>query len=375
MRVLSIHNRYQFPGGEDAIFEAEAAGLARCGHTVRRLEFDNRDLGERVAPAAAVKAAANTVWSRSGADRVRAAIREFRPDIAHFHNTFPLVSPAAFSACHDENVPVVHTLHNYRLLCPSATLFRDGKPCEDCVGKFLPWSGVLHACYRQSRTQTAAAAAMLAVHRVRKTWWNDVDLFIALTEFSRAKFIEGGLPGGRIAVKPNFVDVEPPARPQPRNGFLFVGRLVEEKGIRALLAAWTEVVGASLRIAGGGPLEELVRGFAALRAGVTYLGAIDRDSVLNEMSCASALVFPSTWYEAFPVAIVEAFACGLPVIAPRRGSMAEIVRHGETGLLYEPDEHAALASAIEWAAEHGSDLLTMGANCRRAHEQTYSSST
>jgi glycosyltransferase involved in cell wall biosynthesis len=375
MRVLSVHNRYQQPGGEDAVFEAEAAVLEQHGHAVHRLVFDNSEIGDHLSPMESLRLAGTAIWSRSAASRIRCAIRESRADVAHFHNTFPLVSPAAFGACRREGVAVVHTLHNYRLMCPSATLFRDGQVCEDCVGPAVAWPGVLHACYRGSRTQTATVAAMLAVHRLRKTWWRDVDLFIALTEFSRRKFIEGGLPGDRVAVKPNFLPVDPGLHTEDRRGFLFAGRLVEEKGVRALLDAWQHArIDATLRIAGDGPLAPEVRRAALQQQSVQYLGGIRREAVLQEMARAVALVFPSAWYEAFPVAIVEAFASGLPVIAPRIGVMPEIINDHRTGLIYEPSNVRALGDTLAWAHEHEQELTRMSYECRREYESRYTAS-
>jgi hypothetical protein len=196
MRQLLVHNRYQQPGGEDAVFEAEAALLQRHGHDVEQWVEDNREIP--TTPTA--RLAAHTVWSSPAVRRLEAILHRTRPEVVHFHNTFPLISPAAYVTCRRQGVPVVQTLHNYRLICPNAMLFRDGHPCEECVGRVVPWPGVVHACYRGSRAQTAVAAAMLATHRVRGTWTRDVDVYVALTQFARGKFLRGGLPETRIVV-------------------------------------------------------------------------------------------------------------------------------------------------------------------------------
>src|SRR3954452_18720116 len=197
MKILVVHNFYQQPGGEDRCLEAEVAMLRAHGDEVIQYTADN----DPIDGMNRLKAAARTVWSRPAARELRDLIREHRPAVAHFHNTFPLISPAAYYACRAERVPVVQTLHNFRLLCPNALFFRDGKVCEDCLGKAVPWPGVVHGCYRGSRTATAAVAAMITPHRALGTWREMVDVYIPLTEASRQKFIAGGLPANKLVVK------------------------------------------------------------------------------------------------------------------------------------------------------------------------------
>ena len=207
-KVLIVHNSYQHAGGEDAVFSAEAALLRQRGHEVVEYTDDNW----RINGINQVALAARTIWSRPSYQAVLQILRDVCPDVVHFHNTFPLISPSAFTACQEVRVPVVHTLHNYRLLCPAATFFRDGHVCEECLGKTLPWPGVVHACYRGSCSSTAVVAAMLTTHRCLETWKNQVDMYIALTEFSRRKFIEGGIPSEKIVVKSNFIHPDPGIR-------------------------------------------------------------------------------------------------------------------------------------------------------------------
>src|SRR5215204_1703819 len=344
MRVLCIHNRYQQRGGEDAVFDAESALLERNSHTAIRLVFDNDTIEARRSAIASARLAADTIWSRSAAARIRAAIRQHQPDIAHFHNTFPLISPAAYCACQRENVPVVQTIHNYRLACPNASFYRDGGPCHDCHDKAVPWPGVLHACYRDSRAQSAVVASMLAVHRLRGTWSKDVDRYVALTEFSRRQLTRAGLPPKRLSVKSNFLDPDPGSGGRHGDHFLFVGRLAENKGIQPLLGAWTGNDDMPLlQIAGDGPLVDACHDAAVGHRSICYLGRLDRPAVLDQMQGARALIFPSLWYESFPVTIIEAFACGLPVIASRLGVLPEIVSEGETGLLFNPGDPVDIA--------------------------------
>jgi glycosyltransferase involved in cell wall biosynthesis len=373
MKILLVHNIYQQRAGEEAVVGAEALLLRAHGHEVVRYERSNDELQARRA-LSRIGAAAETIWSSRSFREVTDLIGKERPDIAHFHNTFPLISPSAYYACARAGVPVVQTLHNYRLLCPAAKLLRDGSVCEACLACRAAWPGVVHKCYRGSRAATAVAAAMLAVHRGMGSWQTKVDAYIALSEFARQKFIEGGLPANRIMVKPNFVASDSGARTQLGDYALFVGRLSEEKGPQLLLAAWRGMqTKIPLRIAGDGPLlEKLSReiGEASL-AHIELVGHRRSDEVRALMQGARLLVFPSVWYEGFPMTIAEAFSCGLPVVASRLGSMAEIVRHRVTGLHFEPGAAADLTAQVEWAWHHPEELAHMGDAARTEYEARY----
>lgn len=370
MRVLIVHNRYTQPGGEDEVFRGEVDLLERMGHEVILFVEDNARL-DGMNP---LKAAQNAIWSRKAQGKLRQLIRETKPDVAHFHNTFLMISPAAYYTCKEAGVPVVQTLHNYRLICPGALLMRDDRVCEDCVGKTIPWPGVVHGCWRSSRVGTAVVAAMLTVHRTMKTWQEQVDVYIALTEFAQQKFIEGKLPAEKIAVKPNFVAPDPGPGHHGGGYALFVGRLSPEKGVRTLLKAWKRLKGMPLKIVGDGPLMEEVQGLVKreeLKEVVEVLGRRPREDVLLLMQEARVLVCPSECYENFPVAIAEAFACGLPVIASRLGAMAEIIDDARTGLHFEPGDPQDLAAKVEWAWSHPEAMQAMGQEARREYEEKY----
>lgn len=370
MRILRVHNRYQRRGGEDAVFGAEVALLQERGDSVRVIEVTNDAIEAARSPRDSAALALTTIWSRSGRRLVAGAAAEFGPDVVHFDNTFPLVSPGAYGAARNHGAAVVQTLHNYRLVCPSATLYRDGAVCEDCLGK-TPLPGVLHACYRHSRPQSAVVAAMLAAHRLRRTWSRDVDRYIALSDFARSKFIEGGLPARLIATKPNFVSGESAPGHGDRTDILFAGRLTPEKGVRTLLAAAQHLEEIHLRIAGDGPLAREVVIAAHANHGITALGLLRSEQVRQEMRLATSLVFPSEWYEGFPLTILEAFASGTPVITSRLGAMTEIVEDGRTGLLFEPGNARELAAKIHWAHDHPREMHAMGENARAAYEAKY----
>lgn len=358
-RVLVVHNAYQHRGGEDAVVESEIALLRSHGHEVETWFRSNDD----VAGMSSLSLARTTLWSDRTQQELGERIRSFRPDVIHAHNTFPLISPSLYWAAARAGVPVVQTLHNFRLMCLNGLFLREGKVCEDCMGQ-LPWRGVARACYRGSHAASTALAGMLTLHRGLGTYRNKVARYIALNEFCRGKFIEGGLPAERVVVKPNFVDFDLP-EPVARAGLLFVGRLSVEKGVGTLAQAMTLLPDVKLRVAGDGPE-------AGLLAGVTRLGSQPGEAVRREMNRAVALVVPSICYENFPRTIAEAFACGLPVIASRIGALADIVRDGETGLLFEPGDPCDLAAKAAWALAHPEQMAAMGRNARTQYEAKFS---
>lgn len=360
MKVLVAHNAYQQRGGEDSVVDDEVALLRAHGAEVELLLLHNDD----IAGMGRVELLGRTLWSRPAAQQMAARCKAFQPDVVHVHNSFPLMSPAIHWAAQEAGVPVVQTLHNFRLLCPQAMLLREGRVCEDCVGR-LPWRGAVRGCYRGSVPQSSVLASALVLHRGLGTWRRRVNRFIALTEFARRKFVEGGLPADRLRVKPNFADL-PVAQGEPRRGLLFVGRLSPEKGVQTLVSAAAGLP-EPVQVIGDGPLAELVAGAPGLHA----LGARPLDAVAAAMRSAGALVLPSICYENFPRTLVEAFASGLPVIASRLGAMAELVEDGVTGLLFEPGNAPALQARLRWALAHPHELAAMGQRARAVYEANY----
>lgn len=363
MRVLIAHNAYQQKGGEDGVVASELELLQSRGVEVAVYSRHNDD----IAGMSKLALAGQTLWSSRTEADIAKWVADFRPDVIHAHNTFPLISPSLYIAADKAGVPVVQTLHNFRLFCPQAMLLRNGKVCEDCLGK-LPWRGVVRGCYRGSRAQTAVIGGMQVLHRALGTYRNKVTRYIALNEFCRNKFVEGGLPAERIMVKPNFVDV-PAGIEESRQDGLFVGRLSAEKGIDVLMRAMDHLPNCQLNMIGSGPEESLLGG----RANVRKFGFLPRDQISGHMHRASYLLMPSIWYENFPLTLVEAFASGLPVIASRIGAMAELVEDGKTGLLFEPGSALDLANKIRWAETNGRAMLEMGRNARREYEAKYTS--
>lgn len=373
MKILSVYNRYLNRGGEDEVFESEAALLEQHGSEVTLVE-------EHVAAPSSVRRkiilSLNATWSREWYARFQELLSSARPDIVHIHNLVPNFSPSVLYACRQANVPVIHTLHNYRLLCPASTLFRDGHLCEECIDHSL-WRGVRYGCYQGSRPGTAAVAMMLGLHRLLGTWADTVDCYLVPSEFARQKFVRGGLPAEKIVVKPNFVEPDPGTGPsnENRNGHdndcaLFVGRLSPQKGIRTLLAAWEQLT-FPLVVVGDGPLSCLLEEPQPRSPAVTYRGRLSRDQTLAAMKQARFLVVPSEWYESFGLIIVEAFASGVPVLCSRLGAMEEIVEDGRTGLHFTAGDAGDLAAKVRWAWDHPDEMRGMGRNARSEYEAKY----
>jgi glycosyltransferase involved in cell wall biosynthesis len=372
MKIVIVHNTYQQPGGEDVAVAAESNLLERRGHTVIRYTRSNDEMAMMSAPRRLLMVK-DMIHSEKTKREMLDLMRDERPDLVHVHNTFMMVSPSVFEACREAGIPVVQTLHNYRLLCPGWSLCREGKVCEECIESGL-WRGVWHGCYRDSRLMTAAVALMLQVHRMRGTWSHDVGGYVALTNFARDKFIEGGLPASRIGVKPNFLESDPGKRSSSGGFALFVGRLSAEKGAEVVLRAWQKLKGTiPLVIMGDGPLREPLESEAAARnlSNITFAGWRSRGEILSAMKSASLLITPSLWYEGFPMTVVEAFACGIPVICSRLGGLREIVEDGSTGLHFNPGDAEDLAGKLDLLWTQPSQLAAMGRAAREEYKRNY----
>jgi glycosyltransferase involved in cell wall biosynthesis len=338
LRVLILHSRYRSGpvSGENRVVEDEARLLTEAGHHV---EVYAPELG-RPSGLDLVSAGLGAIWSRRAVDHVRTLVGRSRPEVVHCHNLFPALSPAVIRAAHGV-APVVMTLHNYRLECLPATLFRDGNICEDCLGR-TPWPGLLHRCYQGSFAASAALATSLVLHD-RIGTFNGIGLYIAISEFVRRKHIEGGLRASRITVKPHFAW---PAerREGPGRFFLFLGRLSSEKGVDALLHAWRRV-STKLLLVGDGPEAAHLRTIAP--SNVEFRGTVEPNEVPSLLRQARALVVPSKHHEGAGKVVLEAYAAGVPVLASRVGALPETVRDGVTGLLLPPSDTKAWAQAAQ----------------------------
>ncbi len=344
----------------------EKALLEARGHEVELFSVNNSDFSGVLRTASV---ACGTIYSIKSRASVEREVARFIPDVVHVHNFFPQLSPAVLYACRAFRVPVVQTLHNFRLLCPNALLYRKGKPCESCVGRSFAWPGVLHACYRDSHVGTAVVAAMLGVHRLSNTWTGAVHAFIALSEFARSRFIAGGIPESRLFIKPNFVMPDPSVGSRSGGYAIFIGRLSAEKGIETLLSAWAQLPGRKLKIVGDGPMRAAVEKTAC--RDIEFLGRRPVSEVLELLGAAEFLAFPSQCYENFPRVIVEALAKGVPVLGSDLGSIREVVEDGHTGILFSPGNKDDLARKAGWLFERCDATQRMSAAARLRFEATY----
>jgi len=363
-----LHNRYLIPGGEDQSTAAEVQLLRDHGCEVDLLEEDNR----RIEKIGKLGTAARTLWSRESYVRISSMLRNGGFDVLHVQNFFPLWSPSVYYAAAKHGVPVVQTLRNYRLLCVNSVLFRDGHICEDCVGRAVPWPGVLHGCYRDSRSGSAVVASMIGLHKLLGSWQKQVQVFVALTELAREKFIAGGLPAEKITIKPNFVYPTPPAGEGGGGYALYAGRLSPEKGVHTLLRTWTSAAAAlPLRVVGDGPLTADVQEAARSCPNLEYLGRRSPEEIAELMRRADFLVFPSECYEGMPRSIVEALAAGTPVLVSSIGGGGGMIDHARTGFHFAAGNSDELRTLVERCSRQREALQPLRRNARAEFEQKY----
>ena len=368
MKVLLCHTRYLQRGGEDCSFEEERDLLRAGGHDVLEYLRTNEDMQAM----GSLRAATTTVWNRRAARDVAALVQRERPAVVHVTNSFPLLSPAVCRVARRHGAAVVQALRNYRLLCAGSYLMRDGRPCEDCVGRAVPWPAVRHGCYRDSKAATAAVAAMQVTHRLLGTWRRHVDAFFTLTEFARSRFLAAGFPAERVHVKYNCVSPDP-GPGQGGAGVVFVGRLSPEKGIRTMLAAWRQFASLpALTVIGAGPLAGEVASAAAEDPRIEWLGELPSAEVHRRIGAARALLIASEWYETFGRTIAEAFAAGTPVVASALGAMQELVADRSIGWQFAPGDAVDLARAVAQAADcPPAEYAAMRLAARREYEAKY----
>jgi len=371
MKILQVHEAYQFFSGEDVVVEAEYEMLREAGEEVQQwIEYN--DVLNNMHLLQQVLIASSSIWSLTSYREAKQRLESFRPDVVHVHNTIPLISPAIYTASFKLHIPVVQTLHNFKTVCPGAFMYRAGKTCDDCLGKRFPYPALLHGCYRTNRLHTAVAVAGLVANRTIGSYHKHVSSYIALTQFAREKYIEGGLPAERIEVKPNFVDSGICCGNHNGDFALFAGKLEPFKGVLTLLKAWTQLEEhIPLKIVGRGPLETNLKSKMPQR--VELLGSLPREEVIRLMQEAAVVIFPSEWYEGFPMTITEAFATGTAVIASRLAAMAEIVRDGDSGWHFRPGDWIDLAAKVAGAWANPSEMRRRGERARQQYEQMYCS--
>jgi glycosyltransferase involved in cell wall biosynthesis len=373
MNILLSHCHYRSsaPSGEDAVYRNERALLEEHGHTITPFELFNDDIDDSTF-ASKISVARATVWSQSSYDAVAKLIRLSKPDVAHFHNTFPQMSPSVYAACQDHGVPVVQSLHNYRFVCANGLLLREGKPCEDCLTGGV-FNALRHRCYRNSLPATTALVWMQVSNRRNGIYENQLNRYIVSAQFPIPRLIQGGLPKHRLMIKPNFLP-NPPTYSGAREHYaVFVGRLTAEKGVHTLINAWKHLPGIPLKILGDGALraelEQIVREH---QLKVEFLGYQSRDQVLSIVAKAALQIIPSECYEGFPMAMLEAYASGTPVLASRIGSLDELVEEGKTGRKFAAGDAQDLARIARHMLDDPAQLRQMGGSARETFDQKYS---
>jgi len=370
MKVLLCHNYYQQWGGEDQVFLDEAAMLRDGGHEVLTYTRHNDDIKQQ----SRLGVARDTFWNRQTFDEVRQLLRKERPQLVHCTNIFPLISPAVYDAAAAEGVPVVQSLHNYRLLCPNAFFVYEGKTCEACLTKTLAWPGIVRKCYRGSTMASSVLAGMTAWHRLIGTWRKKVHTYIALSEFSRRKFTEGGLPAEKIVVKANSMDRDPVVGDGSGGYAVCMARLSSEKGIDVLLDAWSRLrQPIPLQILGTGPIEHLAREAAERNPHIEWLGRQKPDDVLRIVGEAACKIIPSVNYEHCPKVLIEANAKGTPVIASDIGALGEMVEPGKNGFLVAPGDADALAAKVGEVFNTPELLPSLRTSAREVYDRRWTS--
>jgi glycosyltransferase involved in cell wall biosynthesis len=374
LRVLVVHNRYRSgqPSGENHVVDQETSLLADAGHHVSVFERRSDDIASMsLLDRAAVPL--RVPWNRAVRAELATLLRTERPDVVHVHNTFPLLSPSVVAACADARIPAVATLHNYMMVCPTGTLYRDGRVCTDCAGR-LPLPALRHGCYRGSRLATVPMAVTMVANRHR--WWSGVGQFFCISEAQRKVLVQAGMPDQRLTVKHNFVADSGGCRAGPGDHVLFLGRLTAEKGIRPLMAAWDTIaagggLGVPLLLAGTGPLQQEVARWARDRDDVRYLGLLSKAECRELTARSAAVVAPSTCMETFGLVVAEAMAAGVPAVAAAHGAFVELVEDGVTGLLHQPGDAGSLAECIRRIVTVPDKNRVMGDAARRRYEQNF----
>ena len=374
LHVLVVHNRYRSgqPSGEDRVVDQEATLLTDAGHRVTRFERRSDDIAS-MSLLGRASVPLLVPWNGAVRAELTARLHAERPDVVHIHNTFPLLSPSVVAGCADAGVPAVATLHNYLQVCPSGTLYRAGRVCTDCTGRF-PLPAVRHGCYRGSRLATVPVTVNMVANRRR--WWSGIARFFCVSDAQRKILIQAGMPAQQLSVKRNFVVDPGVRRAGPGEHVLYLGRMTEEKGVRLLMTAWDLVAAdgglrVPLLLAGAGPLDEEAAGWAQGRDDVAFLGLRSKSECGELTARSAAVVAPSTWMETFGLVVVEAMAAAVPVVAAAHGAFVELVYDQVTGLLHRPGNAASLADCLRRIVTDVDRNIALGDAGRRCYETGY----
>ena len=364
------HNFYQTPGGEDESYRTESRLLESGGHEIIRYEKNNDEIKHENK----IVTAKNTIWNQNTYRELELILSNNNIEIAHFQNTFPIISPSAYYACQRRKIPVIQALRNYRITCINGMLQRNNLPCQDCVGSVFPLSGVVHRCYRDSIAASIVAATALSMHKIIGTYDQKVDVYIAISDYVKRVYVEAGIAPEKIFVKPNTVIPYKPHEKNRDNTFVYVGRLIPEKGIDKLLKEWSNMeLDYELIVVGGGDyLKKYKNEFSAIKS-IRFVGQLSRQQAEEYLSMAVATIVPSMWAEPFGRVVIESYAVGTPVIASNIGALPELIQDGETGMLFEPFEDGSISSKIYEFVSMRHKWTQMRERCLESYENFYSS--
>lgn len=343
MRILQIHTFYKHVGGEDSVLKAEKA-LLSDHHDVDDLLFSNEEIENK----GKLNSLVSIFYSSNSYKLLIDKIDSFKPDVIHLHNLFYEASPSVLYAAQKKKIPVVLTLHNYRLICSNALLLRNGKVCELCIKNTFPTAGIKYKCFQNSTIKTALLTAVTGIHKLLSTWQNKVGQYLVFSEFQKNKLLESSLKvrESQIFIKPNFVENERPGEYKKReNYYLFIGRLSKEKGVDVLLETSSKHQ-FNLEIIGDGPLKEQVQKQANENNRLKYHGFQNKKFIIDKLKTAKALIFPSIWYEGMPVTMLESFSTGTPILVSDMDNIKDMVHHGVNGMHFKSGDAEALADCI-----------------------------
>ncbi len=370
MRILQLHNKYQQYGGEDTVVKSEYELLKKNGQEIEQLFFDNKDISSSISNK--LLAGLRSIYSFSSAKTIKEKIFQFKPDLIHVHNFFPLISPSVFYIAKKNKIPIVFTIHNYRLICANAMLFRYGQICEECIRKVIPLNGILNKCYRNSSAQSAAVTMMASFHKIIGTWKKNISMYILLTEFGKDKLIYSSLdlPPAKVVVKPNFSADFGCGNAQRQDYYVFLGRLAEEKGIRILLES-IKFYNYKLKIIGDGPLRSFVEEQAINYPNIEYVGFKDKDYIIKELKDARGLIFPSIWYEGLPLSIIETLSTGTPIIISDLAPFKDIITNDYNGFHFLTGNSEDLAQKIKQMDNNIENMNYIYSNARKTYMEKY----
>ena len=365
MKIIQIHNEYTAKGGEDIVVENEKKLLIKNGHKVFQLVKKNKNEIKNFFDK--IKIAKNLIHSKNSKKFVLKKLRIIKPDIVHVHNTFPIWTFSVINACNELKIPVIMTIHNFRLICANGSFYRRNDICELCL-KSSVFNAIKYGCYKGSFIKSIPVALMIKFYKKGLSLVDRINRFIVLTNFSKKKLLQAKFPNNKISIKPNFVfNVSKDYSDINKEGFLFASRLTEEKGLIDLVNIHNQF-NFNLKVCGEGPLKNYIKN----NKKINYLGFLNKTKLQKAFINSKFFIFPSKVYETFGNVIIEAFAYETVVIAPNLGSISTIIKDRYNGILFEPNNSDDLLDKIKWAISNNNKCETIKINAKKIFEKKYS---